>query len=385
MLNVCYVVNKIDAFLSWFQPICRRRQFRKVVEAFDRRSPGHIVPIDKRIEAEHVELWGKLGKPVNKAWLRLLANISGTPDPRFCPEDLYHSVVERVLNDMRRRDMESEDKNSLDIYVDRAYTPMVCLRYIRDMFMDGDYRFLTETEAHALLAIDHGPLIGKVAVGSLGGYGVTLFEFNEGRYVSSDGIELTVDFIRRAGSYVLQCKVEQCEFTRKFNPSSVNTFRMITLRCPWDGKIVLLKSGFRIGVTSSAVDNLSSGGICVSVDNDGNLAEAAYSFMTMKPYERYLEHPATHIRFKGQCHPDFEKMKATVIALAAKIPYMNILAWDVVSTPDHEVKILEVNSYSISVDWIQYGNGPLFGDYTQRVIDWCRAHRHLGISRAVNF
>ena len=121
------------------------------------------------------------------------------------------------------------------------------------------------------------------------------------------------------------------------------------------------------------------------VDQDGNLNECAYNYMTMAPYGRYEEHPTSHLKFKGMRHPDFDRMKRAVLESAVNIPNDNILAWDVVVTRTGEVKFLEVNAYSIGIDWMQYAFGPLFGDLTEKVIDWCATHHELAHERIVRF
>lgn len=380
------IINFLDFCLRRALPHICLRYYRKEVLNRVRETPSLFEPVSQEMELKHKELWSRLGLGCATHWFRLFSRLSGIIDYRYVPNDLYQTLIERVLNDYARRNLECEDKNSLDIYIDKAYTPEVVLRYIRGMFMDEDYNVLSMTEVDELLEKNQGDLIGKIAVGSLGGHGVEMYNYDDQshRYCKKDGSPLTRDDISSLGSYILEKRIIQCDFTAQFNPSSCNTFRMITLRCPWDGQIVLLKTGFRVGVSALPVDNLSSGGICVPVDENGRLGECAFSYMAMTQYARYTEHPVTHICFKGKLHPMFEQMRQAVLSQHKRIPYNNILAWDVVSTNDGSIKILEVNAVTISIDWVQYGFGPLFGEYTEKIVNWCVSHRSLAEIRLVS-
>ena len=125
------------------------------------------------------------------------------------------------------------------------------------------------------------------------------------------------------------------------------------------------------------VDNLSAGGICVSVDDSGRLAEVGRTWVLggTHEYKCFYEHPMSHIAFKGLRHPLFSKMSECVINCARRIPYANILGWDVIATNDGDVKLFEVNANNLLMDAPQYDFGSLFGDDTRNVIDWCLEHR----------
>ena len=366
----------MDKVNTWIHPLMVKyscRNNRKILGRLEKNRPDLFAPIAVDVEEKHLALWGKLGLPVSVKWCRFFSNISGRPDPNYCPEDLYYARIERILNNANLSGVGCEDKNELDLYVDSKYTPDVILRFIRGVFLDECYKYISENDVNRLLTTDSGILIGKVASGSLGGHGVEAYSFKDGHYVN--GRCLTKEFIEATfDSFVLQKRIEQSEFSEQFNPSSANTCRMVTLRCPWDGKVVLLKTAMRIGVTKSCVDNLSSGGITCDIDEEGNMSKYAYTWFKNSPLKRFESHPSTGVVFEGKRHPDFARMKELVIKAAERIPYMNILGWDVLVEKGGKIRILEVNSMCLGMDWLQYDFGGLFGDYTERVIDWCSNH-----------
>lgn len=345
---------------------------RKIEKKFKER-PELARPVDTETTKKHLELFGRLGFPCSDKWLRLYSNLTGYADYTYLPEDLYFGCIERVLNDCNRAGFEAEDKNQLSVFVDKKFLPKTLLRFIRGYFMDEDYRVLQDEEVDALLASDHGDLIGKVAIASLGGQGVSCYKFLDGVYVNDTGDQLSAKWIRDTKmSYILQEKVKQCEYGAKFNPHSANTCRITTLRCPWDGQIVVTKAAMRMGVTDAAVDNMASGGIGVGLGPNGELGEVAFSWLGMKQFDA---HPSSGIVFKGEIHPYYEKMCNVVIELAAKIPNYNLLSWDVIADVNGDIKIIELNLVGQGTDIHQFAFGSFFGEYTEKVVDWVAAHK----------
>ena len=364
-----------DRINSFIHPLMIRyvcRTYNKKMAWCKKRHPELFKPVDADVTKKHLELWGRLGLPCSDKWLRFLTNISGIADYRYAPEDLVFARVERILNDCERGGREAEDKNQFDLYVDLKDQPRTFLRYIRGTFYDEEHRFVSEATAKAILSKDNGDLIGKVCVNSLGGHGISAFTFKDGAYVSTKGERLTTDWIKAVShSYVLQEKVVQCDFSAQFNPASANSCKIVTLRCPWDGKIEVVKAGMRFGVTSDVFDNLSSGGISVAVSTEGELGRVAHNWYRADPFP---EHPSSHIKFAGQKHPFFGKMKEAACRYAAKVQNMNMLSWDMLADKNGDIKILEVNAASQSHDWLQFDFGGLFGKHTEAVVDWCSAH-----------
>lgn len=366
------ILDLSNKALMRFSPVARRRLQNKLLYEGLSGHPDLLRPVNECAEKRFVDLWRRLSPKVNVDWFRYYCNVSGVVDETYVPLDIYFAFIEPVLNDYVRRDLECEDKNEFDIFVDNKYTSDVVLRYVRGMFMDADFNVVEFRLDH-----DIGELIGKPA-GTACGRGIEKFGFVNGGYVSlKTGVKLTREYVASHDSYVLEKVIQQHEFTAQFNASSANTFRMVTLRCPWNGEVKLIKTMLRIGVEGGAVDNLSAGGICVSVDDSGRLADVGRTWVLggSHRYECFTEHPTSHVVFKGLQHPLFSKMKECVINCAKRIPYANILGWDAIATNDGKVKLFEVNANNLLMDAPQYDFGSLFGEDTRNVIDWCLEHR----------
>lgn len=347
--------------------------YNKQINRILKNNPKLAAPIDDEVVKKHLKLYSQLGLPCTDKWLRYYSNLTGFLDYTYIPKDLFYALIERVLNNCDRTNGDIEDKNLLNIYVDKQYLPKTYLRFVRGLYFDENYKFLSKDDVNSILKTDHGPLIGKIASGSLGGHGVKIFKFTGGRYLSEDNIELTGSWIEKiADSYVVQEKLEQCEFANKFNSYSVNTCRITTLRCPWNGAIVVAKAGMRFGVSQAAIDNLSSGGIATGLSEYGELGKFAFDDLCVKKYEI---HPTSNICFKGQIHPYYQKMCEVVKLCASKIPNFNLISWDVIADSNGNIKIIELNLGGQGTDVQQFAFGSLFGKYTEPLIKWVSEHK----------
>lgn len=375
--------DKINALVH---PLMIRVVRNAYIRKMDRRAkkfPELFRPVNEDLRCKHLALWSKLKLPCSDRWLRFFTNLTGIPDYRYVPEDLYFSRVERILNDMNRSGNECEDKNLIGLYVGNDVAPRTFVRYVRGAFFDGEGNGITEKSASNILATDNGELIGKACVATCGGHDVDGYRYNAQKhaYFSKNGNELSVDFIKKTShSFVVQERIQQCDFEAQFNPASTNTFRIATLRRPWDGKVIVLKTGMRMGINDAVVDNLSSGGICVAIDRQGEIDNHAYAWLDFKEFD---EHPTSHIKFGGMKFPYYDKAVAKITELARRNPNMNIMTWDIVIDRDENVRILEINASSISFDWMQFNFGSFFGDDTEAVVDWCASH--LGMDEYKHF
>ena len=310
-----------DRFNAWFHPFMIKRVakfYNKKMKLIAKQNPDLFKPVDPEVTKKHLSLWGRLGLPVTDQWLRFLSNVSGIVDYTYCPDDMYYAVIERIINTSDWGIGGMSDKNMMSLFVDVEDSPRNILRYMRGRFSDQEYKTLSEKQVVDLLRGDHGDLIGKI-VDESGGHGVAAYKFIDGRYVAKDGQPLTIDRIRGFGnSWMLQERIEQCEFSEQFNPSSCNTCRIITLRCPWNGKTRVAAAGMRFGVTDSVIDNMSQGGMCVAMSRKGELGRiAATNWYNGEPV---LRHPVSGIVFGGKVHPYFREMEELACKYAAKNP-----------------------------------------------------------------
>lgn len=69
--------------------------------------------------------------------------------------------------------------------------------------------------------------------------------------------------------------------------------------------------------------------------------------------------------------PGFSIMKENACLIAKKYFYQRLLGFDFCFTNNNEVKLLEINCKNIETNFLQMSNGPLFGEFTDEIIEYC--------------
>lgn len=320
----------------------------------------------------HKALWSQVkfyGK-VNPSWFVMHTRLSGIEDCRYVPENVYFPYIEPIFNDMEFSSSIA-DKNRLCEFIPKENTPEVVLRYIRGDFLSCDNCWISDTDAQKILD-ENDELVIKPSTDSSGGGGVKLWSRSE------DG-DLLIKELRRFGAVplIIQKKVIQHKQSAAFNDSSVNTCRVMTLRCPWNGEVVLLKSMFRVGCGKGICDNMMMGGLCTGLKDDGRLSKFAYDY-DGKCFE---VHPSSGIVFANHKLDLYPKMVEFARTMAQRVPYMNILSFDLVADDSGKIICLEMNTAGQGITQLQYDGVPLFHKYTDEVIEYCKKHKDLNSFR----
>lgn len=335
--------------------------------------PELFKQIDGDLVARHRKLWGVPGFPCDDLWIRYFVNLTGVQDHAFCPPGIFYAWIERILNDSDTAGSGPEEKNDLWRYLPAGYEPEVVLRYIRGNFYDKESKWISPAAAQSILDAEPDGLVGKPCR-SCGGNGVALFMPDHDGKKRGNGHALTVDWIaRQSQSYVVQRKLKQDEFGASFNASSINTVRLVALRRPWDGRVVVCRAIMRMGVRDVIADNMSQGGICVPVDKDGKLNDYALDY----DGARIERHPTSGIVFKGLYHPHFIKMAKAADEILSQLPFYSMMSFDFIAREDGSICCVEMNARSQGIIQSQYGFGGLFGEDSERLVDWCTAHQDL--------
>lgn len=136
------------------------------------------------------------------------------------------------------------------------------------------------------------------------------------------------------GENILEELVVQNEALSKFNSSSVNTIRCITLRTSKgvDSPFCFMK----VGRAGAFVDNGGAGGILVGIDEKtGILNTDGYDELNRK----YDKHPDSGIVFKGYQLPEWDKMISMCKEMSNLIPGAKSIGWDTAYTDEGWVVI----------------------------------------------
>ena len=133
--------------------------------------------------------------------------------------------------------------------------------------------------------------------------------------------------------------VIQHEKMNQFNPSCVNTVRIVSLRK--DGEIIIIGAALRAAaVEGNFTDNMHRGGLCAQVDiPTGILCTHGSNYEGAQ----YIKHPVTGCPILGFQIPNWDKAVELVKNAHSVLIDCDYLGWDIAFTPTG-TDIIEVNT-----------------------------------------
>lgn len=322
------------------------RKLRKRLAKGQEKRPAHE-------QQDVLAFWKPYRVRFNAKWHAYYANCTGVHDPRYLPDDLYYTVIDRYLNDPLVG-LGLSDKNNLPLLFPAVDHPKAILRKVKGNYFTEDYQAISEEEAFKRLN-GHKQLVIKPSLVSHSGQGVIFW---------TKGQETTAqDWVKKHGlNLVVQEPLLQHSDLAALHPESVNTVRMMTLLK--DGKGYHLSSILRMGIAGSRVDNAGAGGITCGIQADGSLKDVGFDLQG----NRFKEHPQGG-PFTGHKVPAFEQMVETAIKLQERMGHFRMVSWDFTVNNSDQLILVEANFWSGGLSVHQFCNGPLLGNYTEAVLE----------------
>lgn len=260
------IFNNVERLRKWNCYKFYSRQFKRYCDMHGITSS----PVEG--EEEYVRKWSVFTPRVERWSYRLFSRYMG-PDADIIPEDIGHTWLEDTLNPRRYRDYYS-DKNTFDDLFREGTMPVTVLRRVGgSSLMDACWHTVSDlgnADFHSVFS----RLMLKPSVDSCSGVGVMLFERIGNDYVAlKENVKLTTDFLLSYGDdFILQEAIEQHPDLARFNPTSVNTLRLLTYRSVKDERVHVVAGILRIGRSGEVCDNAHMGGRIVGINlRTGNL------------------------------------------------------------------------------------------------------------------
>lgn len=267
---------------------------------------------------------------------------------------MYNYVI-RKLNPIEYS-LSYANKGVYGMIFSKFKRPSELIHSINGNIFDSNNRLITLEDAITLILDTNRPIVVKASIGTYGGHGVRILQSYDANMLKS----VIKDFGR---DYVVQSYLEQSPQTARFNPSSLNTFRVDTLLL--NGVLTVCGTWLRCGAKGSDVDNVTSGGMASCVLSDGRMT-TAISYTT-----KYIEKSPTGIRFDGAYINHFDRVIDMAKELHRCCPFCAFVGWDIALDKDDEPVFIEMNlSKPDTWPW-QLTQGPIFGKRTQEVMDYC--------------
>ena len=198
------------------------------------------------------------------------------------------------------------------------------------VFFDGKGQECSKDEALKLLLEYGKDMILKPSVETFGGRGV----IKVSAITKKEQFDELLKNYRY--NYTFQKIVDQHPVMAEYNPTSVNTVRIVTYRNFMRQRKVLY-SCLRFGGEGSVIDNVCSGGGYVGIDiGTGHLKDRkCYSYFVM-------DVPQIPERLPDEI-PNWERIKTVALALHGRSPQMDIIGWDFAISPDGIPILIEFN------------------------------------------
>ena len=190
------------------------------------------------------------------------------------------------------------------------------------------------------------------------GHGVQMFCAQDG-VTDIDGKTVGQLFREYNKDFLVQDCVRQHPGMAALNPTSVNTMRILSYRSGME--VLIVYSVVRIGRSGSVVDNQCAGGISTTIDDNGRLGKEAFGGFSSDNIEK----TDTGIVLEGYQLPSYDKAVEMVQRLHLKLPFFNLVGWDVAIQEDGEPVLIEFNT-NPGLSQSAFKSG--MGKYTERII-----------------
>lgn len=279
---------------------------------------------------------------------------TGVFTKEYVPNNLYHCELVPKAN-IKSYGSVLGDKNFCDLIFPGENIVHSILKN-----MNGYYYYegnpVSEEEAVSLCG-DLQKVVIKPSRESKG-KGVQVFSAQNG-ITDLDGKTIAQLFKEYKKNFLIQPWVRQHEKMAALNPTSVNTMRILSYRSGME--VLIIYSVVRIGRSGAIIDNQCAGGISTTINNYGQLGKEAFGGYSTDGIFK----TDTGILLDGYQLPSYDKAIEMVKRLHLKLPFFNIVGWDVAIQEDGEPLLVEFNT-NPGLSQSAFRSG--MGKYTERII-----------------
>lgn len=365
MALFCSMIPSIKHYLRWRLRRATQKKWKIII------SKLRLSKLTTPMRDEITSMWNGTLASEDLYQIAALQQLSKNPSPLFVPEFQYYYNIEPTLN-RRSFALAYSDKNFYERFISfpKGLFVRTVIRSMNGVLMNHDYAAIQDADAVASLetGVEY---IFKPSTSTSGGDDVALISKDQdGKIRFKERLfDTWMEAINASGlkhgNYLVQERVQQHEWFAKWNPSSLNTVRLMTYRCVDTNQVHHLGSVIRFGRPGSLVDNQAAGGLTCGIDENG----FSRSFVCDK--YGHVDHEGCF----GERVPMHHRMIEIAQELASQFPYHRILGFDFCVNQNGQVQLLEVNCKNIEVNFMQMNNGPLFQDHLARIIAFTNTNR----------
>jgi hypothetical protein len=323
----------------------RRAYEHKITRLLARIPPPHVT-----VDPQAMTVSRYRPRYRNTAWHEAYGTFSGIHSNGYLPEDLYYTEIESRLNEFAAAGV-YRDKICLGFFLPpEDYVGNRFFRHAGIWHDQSGYPVHLETVERWLA--DQPEVVFKPA-GDSGG----------GRAVAIGGAgAISAEIARTRHDAVLQEVFEQHPDLARFNASSINTIRLLSLRVA--GEVRPISALVRLGCEGSRVDNVVRGAVAVGITG-GQLG----AFGSDRDFGKHTHHPSSGIALAGSSVPSWPEVCELAVRSHNRFVHAGIVSWDVVVGADDRPRILEANLREQGINEHQLLNGPVFAPYLEMMFD----------------
>ena len=273
--------------------------------------------------------------------------MTGVESDLYIPQTFFFYYLCPYLNKAAYQQDKNMFRKQLDVRNSKMdfIMPLQVVYNQGGIFYNSDGEACSEEEAIKLVVNFPKDIIVKPTVHTTWGKGVIMLS-HENRNVET--IKSLFDEYKKDFSF--EEKIVQHSDMASFNPTSLNTIRIVTYR-KLNGELKFLYALQRFGGKGSVVDNASAGGGFVALSDDGVVDRTIKKYKSLK-FEKLPEKAVKKI-------PYFQKIKETALYLHTKLPYQNYIGWDMSVTQEGIPVLIEYNTRP-AAEIKQISSGPVF-------------------------
>lgn len=357
------------------------RMFSKTRAAYRTVSKDRDLYNDVRLSDEQEKqiddlYFQNFGEKISYNWHRLFTAASGSFSADYITEIIYNVLFEQTENYNAAFTKVMADKDFLDRIakgIGIEY-PEIIVSCSNGLYRKWDSTVVDFQKVISILN-NSGDVFIKPSIDSNGGKGCYAACFRNGiDEITGDNVASILCGFGQ--NFIVQKLIKTHKDLSRLHSGSVNTFRINTYR--WKDEIRCCPLVLRMGVGDKCMDNVSSGGIYIGVNENGGLCDLAHNGLRhgVIPFQA---HPTSGVIFKGYKIEGVNNLINTAIRAHEAIPQLGSFNWDFTINDKGMPVLIEANcgwGGAYVMTQVSFGKGH-FGEHTAEILQWLRVVKCL--------
>jgi len=362
--------SKIREFLHY-------NRCNNIRELYDNQIKSRVsnianIQIDLELEKQYLDKWKKYDKNVISEYFRVYSHLSGVKDLNHIPDFLYYTLIEPQLNNYPLGAI-GDEKNYYSKLISNVSQPKILLRNINGIFCNENYNKISLNESILFSLLKEENIIFiKPSLDTGQGKNARKF-INSGKtFISTNEELLSLDFLNKnyVKNYVIQEFIPQNQLLNSFNSDSINTLRILTYRSFSSDEVKVLHTTLRVGKKGGITDASRTGGRFCGILSDGSLKKKIYDAKGLV----YNDFNGINIVENDFKIPNIDKVIECAKLSADPFYHHRVMALDIMIDSNNLPRLIEVNPIGQGMFIFQASLGPMFGEFTDEVLDYCLAN-----------